>query len=349
MTAATSPEERRRLNYRPHLDGLRAVAVGLVVLYHLGVMPGGGVGVTIFFVLSGYLITTLLVRERNQTGGIKLRAFYVRRVRRLFPALALVMAAVFAVMALIGHPSPIPWLFVVTALYLGNFAEAGGADLGAFSHTWSLAIEEQFYLAWPFLLLGLFRLPRVWAAAGLVVLAGVIMAARVAIASQGSLDAAMYPTHLRADALLLGCALALVPRSAPRWAVWVGAAGLILSLALPSPWAVSLAAVSTLPLLVAPIRVLEWTPLVYVGVISYGVYLWHLPVIYALSPFDLLWLTIPLTLLLAAASYHLWERRFLVRRSASAQSGVYPAATGHRPYRNHHRGSEAQVPTGPVS
>jgi peptidoglycan/LPS O-acetylase OafA/YrhL len=297
---------------------MRAIAVGLVFLHHLAVLPGGGVGVTVFFVLSGFLITSLLLRERESTGKVRLKAFYLRRGRRLLPALAVVMAAVFAGMALVGDAGGIGPLFVITALYLGNYAEAGGANLGALGHTWSLAIEEQFYLVWPLLMLGLVRFPRRWILGGLLVIAGSIMAARMWTALTGPLDAAMYPTQLRADALLLGCALALVPLSPPRWVVGIGVVGLLASLALPAPLGVGVAAIATVPLIARRIPALEWKPVVYVGMISYGVYLWHFPVIYALRPYGLLWLAIPLTLVLASLSYHLWEKRFL-RRSHPAR------------------------------
>src|SRR4051794_36677121 len=151
-----------RLAYHPALDGVRAFAVLGVIATHAGFshLRAGGFGVYVFFVLSGYLITHLLATEREATGRLSLRRFYARRALRLLPALALLLIAS-AVWALAdGGPTAertlrgIPFV----ALYVGNWANAaspigGDYDLGLLGHTWSLSVEEQFYLLWPLALI----------------------------------------------------------------------------------------------------------------------------------------------------------------------------------------------------
>ena len=118
-----------------------------------GFSGGGLVGVTMFFVLSGYLITTLLLDERRSTGSSNLRSFYIRRAARLFPALALVLVVVGLGLLVAGHPDTAGSGVGFSALYVSNLAVAAGANLGPLEHTWSLSIEEQFYLVWPAVLL----------------------------------------------------------------------------------------------------------------------------------------------------------------------------------------------------
>src|SRR5215472_11851319 len=147
----------------PGLDGMRAVAVIIVALYHIGVLPGGYLGVDVFFVLSGFLITSLLIREWDKRGRISFRDFYARRALRLFPALSclLVAAGVFAgVVYLAGGTGylpyaratlgAIPWVLGFAGNWVRALDPSGPiGSLGALGHTWSLAVEEQFYLAWP--------------------------------------------------------------------------------------------------------------------------------------------------------------------------------------------------------
>jgi peptidoglycan/LPS O-acetylase OafA/YrhL len=159
-----------QLKYQPALDGLRGVAVAAVLLYHGGVgwSPGGFLGVDIFFVLSGYLITSLLVAEQGSSGSIRLGRFWTRRARRLLPALFCVVAVVVIHAVVVGGNAPgaVPGLggdVLATLLYVGNWHQiwAGGnyfavtGPVSPLQHTWSLAIEEQFYLLWPLVILGL--------------------------------------------------------------------------------------------------------------------------------------------------------------------------------------------------
>src|SRR5580704_10363502 len=160
-----------RLRYRADIDGLRAVAVIAVVLYHAfpKLVPGGFVGVDTFFVISGYLITGIIIGGLESPAGFSFADFYARRVRRIFPALILVLAATLAVGVTIFLPSELTSLTknaIASAFFGANFmllSEAGYFDLAAhlkpLLHLWSLGIEEQFYLAWP---LALWLTPRKW-------------------------------------------------------------------------------------------------------------------------------------------------------------------------------------------
>lgn len=153
------------LAFRPDIAGLRAVAVGVVVLFHAGVpwLPGGYVGVDVFFVISGFLMTALLMKEIDQTGRVRLLTFYARRIRRLLPAAAVVLIATIVAAKLLLPPLELPEIAkaaAATGLYVVNmWLAVTGTDYLAseaqspLQHFWSLAVEEQFYLVWPLLLL----------------------------------------------------------------------------------------------------------------------------------------------------------------------------------------------------
>lgn len=311
--------------YRPALDGLRAVAVLLVVLFHsgLGMASGGYVGVDVFFVLSGYLVTSVIVEEHAVTGTVSLRRFYARRVRRLLPASLLVIA----VTALVT-PLLVPRLqrteFVGDAraalLYVANWRFAGAStdyfahdvQRSPFLHFWSLAVEEQFYAAYPAVLLGVMwvagrrRPTRVRSAAALLLVAvGGVSLLRLFVLSASNPVAAYYASDTRLYQLVGGAILAL---GVERWSSWVGrhpsatrAAGglaLIVLLVLGTPLFGMDTAVrglmvtaTTVVVLVSAegIRnrgistVLSARPLVEVGRLSYAVYLWHWPLIVLLG------------------------------------------------------------------
>ena len=150
-----------RLPYMPGVDGLRALAVGVVVAYHAGAtwLPGGFLGVNVFLVISGFLITSLLLQERRASGRIDLRRFWLRRARRLLPAVAVMVAVVLAVM-LVLHPGEVGRLrgaVVSSVFYVTNWYQIAAeqsyfarfARPSVLQHLWSLAVEEQFYLLWP--------------------------------------------------------------------------------------------------------------------------------------------------------------------------------------------------------
>ena len=209
-------ESPRRLGHRPVLDGLRGIAILLVVLTHTSVLPNGYVGVDLFFALSGFLITTLLYEEWDRAGRISLRRFYGRRARRLLPALGLLIA-VALVVDLLCYPLT-GWPFAEKALtsmlFVNNWLAATGhaGDLGSLNPTWSLAQEEQFYLVWPLVLLWLLRRgtrPQLVAALLLGAIGLLIAAAPI---GAGDGYSTYYSPAARAAELLFGCLGAVIWR-----------------------------------------------------------------------------------------------------------------------------------------
>jgi peptidoglycan/LPS O-acetylase OafA/YrhL len=308
------PEASAKSGYRPFLDGLRAVAVLGVLVYHLDRdwLPGGYLGVDIFFVLSGYLITMLLLAEHANSGRINLPAFWSRRIRRLFPAL-LVMLTVMAVLIDInGDPLAIGQArgdLLSTLFYVANwhFITSGQSYFTQFlavspdRHTWSLAIEEQFYLFWP--LVTAFVLARFRRSALAVVAASVATASAlwmVVIFDGADPSRAYFGTDSRIFEILIGALLAIglggpardrLLRFGRRVAPLALAAIALAYVGLADDNALyyrggavllSLAVAGLIAGLEAgsPIdRLLSLKPLVLVGLASYGMYLWHFPVI----------------------------------------------------------------------
>jgi len=207
-----------RLGRRPGLDVVRGIAILLVMVSHLrhGWRSEGSIGVAIFFVLSGFLITALLLEERRDQGRISFKAFYARRARRLLPAMVVMIVVVSAVKAAIG----VQWRESLEAvlLYVSNWAYIDGVRMTWVQHTWSLAIEEQFYLVWPVVLVLALRLVRpIKLAPTLAVLMLASTAVRWALYASGATPLRIYEgTDARADALLAGCALAVLAHSGVR-------------------------------------------------------------------------------------------------------------------------------------
>ena len=327
------------------LDGLRAVAIGLVLVSHVTIyaphdawlrqfaLGCGATGVTLFFVLSGYLITTLLLREESRYGAVDMRAFYIRRALRLLPASYLYVGTIAVLAAAAVIAVPVHDL-LASVLYVRNLVGRAHET----GHLWSLAIEEQFYFAWPLLLLALAPRRRLGVAVGLVAL---LVAWRVVLVLSGHAPsaAALYTrTDLRIDNLLVGCVLALVlarPGAAipPAWRRgWVGVATAALLVATgyvaePHPLggtiertAVALAAMLVLVWVLAsrdlPGTWVLRTPVAqWLGRLSYGIYLWQQLFLGPESP-ALPFRSSPvvgvaLALLAAQLSYHLVERPFL--------------------------------------
>lgn len=316
--ADPAPNEPFRLGHRPWLDGLRGVAVLIVLAGHLHLVPGGFIGVDLFLVLSGFLITALLAEERERTGAIGLKHFYLRRALRLAPALVVVVAVSLAFAHLFRSAEEAAVArreALIVGCHIANWPKLYDGPLPALGHTWSLALEEQFYAIWPLLLCAVLRFGSRRGAC-LLVLAGIAgsCAWRFALhreyraAGRTALDVGRMYMGLdtRADALLVGCLIGLLavwgrlPRNrtarlavgvaATATAVWV--ARLVATQHLGKPQfydgqftllALALAAVVVHPLVnPAPLwrRVLELPPLVALGRISYGLYLVHIPVIH---------------------------------------------------------------------
>ena len=286
------------------LDGLRGLAVLAVLASHaVNVAHGGFIGVDVFFVLSGYLITDLLLTEWQATGRIDLLDFYRRRTIRLAPAFVLMLLVAVPLMIgpLAGRATwPTAGAVTAAAVYSANWVAALDVDaLGPIVHTWSLAIEEQFYLVWPLLLLAMLRRrSRLMRWLAVAVLWIVVMRASGWLATHSIWPYFATVTH--ADGLLLGALVALARRrtrvpafgSSP-WTAYLAAAVLLgLSATLTIQGGATYLVGLTLAGLAAaalvwhlvtdqtsrPSRMLSWAPLAGVGRISYGIYLFHLPV-----------------------------------------------------------------------
>lgn len=343
-----------RLPHLPALDGLRALAVLAVLLYHGGQtwLPGGFLGVEMFFVISGYLITSLLLAEWTQDGRVDFKSFWMRRARRLFPALIALLVVVvgYAIAFLPAEVAALRGDVLSTAGYVNNwhqifshksyFDSVGRPSL--LRHMWSLAVEEQFYLVWPLafsLLMGRLGPRRILALVLAATAASIIL---MAVLFQPNADPSRiyYGTDTRAAGLLLGVALAYLWR--PGQAVGGGggamldAVGVIALATLGACFAFinefqpflyrggfSLTALATAELLAVAVhphakivpRALSWGLLRWVGLRSYGIYLWHFPVFMVTRPqldvpmdgVPLLVMRLALTLVIAAMSYRWLE------------------------------------------
>ncbi len=373
-----------RGGYVAGLDGIRALAAVAVLVYHLGLgyLPGGLLGVDVFFVLSGFLITALLLGEHERTGRIVLSSFWVRRLRRLLPALLLVLVTIAAYAAWAASPSQrgsIRADALSTLGYVANwrFAFSHQSYFHGFDapspllHTWSLGVEEQFYLLWPLVVVLVLWLRRrrgggVRALAWLAGIGALASAGVAAWLTGTGADASRvyYGTDTRSQALLVGAAAAaalvarrgkrserakvVVPARPWRWTLvgLLGAAGVGACWALVSGQSPLLDRGGFLLVAVAAVavvaavsehpggigaRVLSIPPLRALGRMSYGVYLWHWPIVLicnhertGLSGLSLAGARIAATLVVAAASYQLVERPVReggLRRLAPAHLG----------------------------
>lgn len=373
--------------YMPGLDGLRAIAVLAVIAYHLelGWAQGGLLGVGVFFTLSGYLITDLLLEQKAAIGRLRLGNFWLRRARRLLPALFLMLAVVAVWVALVD-PSQLPALradVIAAVAYVSNwwyifqdvsyFAHFGPPP--PLGHLWSLAVEEQFYVFWPLLLwLGLRFFRGRYRLAGLTLAAAALSAILMALLYEPGVDPTrVYDgTDTRAFGLLLGAALAMLwpsrglredpaPEGSRRerryrlqnrrllldgagvvglaviailiwqtneYSAFIYRGGLVL---------LSVATVLVVAALAHPAsvtgRALGWGPLRWIGVRSYGIYLWHYPIIVLTTPqrnmdFTVDILQVGATIAVAALSWRFFEEP--IRRGAierfwrQARSGGWP-------------------------
>jgi peptidoglycan/LPS O-acetylase OafA/YrhL len=354
---------RLAARHLPALDGMRALAVGLVILYHFGfeAVPGQ-LGVLVFFVLSGFLITWLLLGEDERTGGVSLRGFYARRVLRIFPAFYAYFLLSAGLLLVTGRA--VNWGAAASALfYLGDYHSAIFDPPPHFlSHTWSLAIEEQFYLLWPVLFLALRRDLRrlTWCLAALI---AAVWVHRAALHLAGVSPRYIYfALDTRLDHLLIGCLLAVLLRRGGLDGLWrfacrgaympaftlLALAASVAARAYLGEGYRNLLGFSLEPLLVAALiaqlitfsrhaawRWVDGRALSYVGRLSYSLYLYQQIVIAVVrkalagAPVAVqLLAAVAVTSALAAASYYLIERPFLrlKDRLSAAADRTAPAA-----------------------
>lgn len=349
-----------KLNYRPDIDGLRAIAVLGVVLYHakLSFIPGGFVGVDIFFVISGYLITSILIREQDQNGRVDFYNFWARRTRRLLPSALVVIISALIVSYFVQ--SKIEFFYAIrdsiwASIYLINWTKLissvqyfdEGGEVGPFLHYWSLAVEEQFYIFLALVFAFAITMKRIFSSAVTWSVAQIVIALIVASSVLSFIanlyfiteaqPIAFFSTPTRIWQLGLGAAIGLIERNAfaptatmRNFASWVGlalmlSANIVLNsdLAYPGIYAVlpSLGAGlfifafinganATLPL---PSRIIATRLPVYIGMISYSLYLWHWPVFVLWESYFERWeaidiiATLLVTLILSISSYLLIE------------------------------------------
>jgi peptidoglycan/LPS O-acetylase OafA/YrhL len=289
------------LGYRPALDGIRALAIAPVVALHaFGWPQKGSLGVDLFFVLSGFLITTILLEERLKTGTISFANFYRRRAARLVPGL-LVMLATYALVTGGAHG----WAVLFGATYTANIASVINSDAIPWSlgHLWSLAQEEQFYLVWPALLLLVTRARFALLTPIIVLLtAGVIVEKFVLLATGAGETRIYYAPDTHADPILVGClagTLFVSGRVSVRSRL-LGPLGLaaVVACVVVSQWSPLFTSISPLrtafalacALLILGVleadrvaRLLSAKPFVFVGRISYSLYLWHVPILAAMT------------------------------------------------------------------
>jgi peptidoglycan/LPS O-acetylase OafA/YrhL len=331
-------------SFRADLEGLRGIAVALVVLFHARLLGavGGFIGVDAFYVLSGFLITGLLLRELATKGRLDLVAFYGRRARRILPAATVAIVVILAAAAFIVAPLDLPSIAAdatASGLFVGNVLFAfratdyfASSTPSPFLHYWSLGVEEQFYLVWPLLLLLAFRARRL----GLVVLAVCLISFGLSIVLT-SVQApwAFYGLPTRAWQLALGALLALhgpaltrLPSAPIALGGWVGigllgVAAAVLDPTIGYPGFAALLPTTAVALVIlaggrrgGPGRLLSVAPLRLLGRISFSLYLYHWPVLVLgsvvlgeLSP-DLRWSLVVLSIAVSAASWKLVEEPF---------------------------------------
>jgi peptidoglycan/LPS O-acetylase OafA/YrhL len=378
LSAADSPSppsstlQRGTMGRWPALDGVRGLAIILVMVEHTHLAPfhGGGLGVDLFFVLSGFLISGLLLAEFQRSGGLDIRRFYYRRALRLLPAL-LVLVAVTTGLALAYHQSEVGRATLAmapkTLFYVANLGRTDVGNPSLLAHTWSLSIEEQFYLVWPLALLLLLRSrlsPTALVGIALA-FAGLTTVTRTVSYLTGPdtpehFGGWYFRTDTKVDALLLGCTMALLLASKLPDTRWIarlptGAIGLGSCLALLAvvPWVnqtrvtfmaqLSVFRLASAGLILACVlgrRPASWLEraftmrwLRFTGVLSYSLYLWHFPV-FALVQERLgrslksLLVEVPLTVLLAYGSYRLVERPFLRARERLPGTRQEPSVRG---------------------
>lgn len=329
-----------RLGHRPWLDGLRGLAILSVMAYHGGLLARGHAGVDLFFVVSGFLITLLLLEEQSNTGAISFKRFYARRALRLFPALAVMLCVSLLLMFLAPGVGQHYRSVLYSAFYVTNWIVAFDLDRvsSTLYITWSLAIEEQFYFVWPITLAVLLRFARCRriVVGGLVALLILVCLWRVFLVSQGVAEVRIgQGSDTRSDGLVVGCLLAAVVSfgwlpsvRVVRFAVAVLAlcfAAYLLEIV--GNFGVGLTLINLFFASLILLLLLESSPLfravlenpfvIWIGKLSYSLYLWHLLARFAAETFiggpgARIAVSVILAFAMAALSYYVIERPFLM-------------------------------------
>lgn len=359
LSALIENPSRYPLGYRPALDGLRGTMTLAVMATHISGtwVPGSFVYMDTFFIMSAYLITALLIKGWRRDGEIRFARFYYRRALRLFPA-NYAMLVVFALAAWLllddfaGHLKQI----AAAGLYVSNWTRAFEWEMPQFlGHTWSLSIEEQYYLLWPLLLAMLLRVLGVSMRSLAIVLGLAVCFAlwRSWLTLEGASIARLYNgTDTRADALLLGCGLGIamaLPQLREnvvlqRWAARLALPMVVLLLlagfhlqwemrGMYAGGSLAMSVISTLlvaalalPEVTVAHRLFSLPPLVFLGRICYGLYIWHFPIYnvlrfgFDMSTTGVALIGVPLTFVFAIASYLLIERPFLAVKDRMPES-----------------------------
>ncbi len=349
--------------YRPDIDGLRAIAVLSILLFHLGIeqLSGGFVGVDIFFVISGYLITSIIIREINQ-GVFTLAGFYERRLRRILPALIIVVLVSVLIGAFLFNASQyvdLGWSAFATALFSSNiffFLKSGyfdsASELQPLLHTWSLGVEEQFYIFFPIFLLLVCKKSSNAALPWIIGITILSFGASLYFLKD-STEAAFYLFPLRAWELLLGAIIGLnrlpvVKSESIRNLLTITGLGMIFytifSIIPKRDFPGLVAAIPTIGtamIIYAGIggdslvsRLLSLKPIVFIGLISYSLYLWHWPLIVYAKLYAITELTLPqsvvvliLVLGLSILTWRYVERPFRSRLFIASRTRIFKLAT----------------------
>lgn len=342
-----------KFSYIRELDGLRGISIILVLMGHAGIpfFQGGIIGVDIFFVLSGFLITSLLIKEFNESNDVNLKYFYLRRLLRLAPALiVLLLVLLLGCILLLDHTKTISYCIdaVITVFYMTNWARAFDIHPPSLlGHTWSLSIEEQFYILWPITIIALLKKVKNRKLLAIIICSAALFSwsLRIYMASKGVMYDRLYNgLDTRADSLLTGCTLSillsfnLISNNTMRffktyysYISIVSIAALVLIIISLSGnnllmyyygFAITEISVAILILYIFTNHksqlnsILSLSSLVWIGKLSYGIYLWHYPIFLFLNYLNLSKLFVIicgtlLTFISASFSFYLIELPFL--------------------------------------
>lgn len=343
-------EGQFRLGYFPFLDGMRGIFMLAIMFFHSGapILTGTFISLNTFFVLSGFLITSLLIKEWDRYGQISLKNFYLRRALRLLPALFAILI-VYNIICYLFLKNPLDHLedSLLVLFYASNWTRAFDYDRPLIlGHAWSLSVEEQFYILWPLVLIIMLRYVKTRSSIVTIVSVGILtlLLHRIYMQYSGASVERIYNgSDTRGDSLLIGCALGIIlssnllPKSKNlptmmRYASVVAASGIAV-ICIAANWrhpstyyfVLSLVDIFSVLMILGLIlsqggivrKVLELPFLVWTGKISYGIYLWHFPIFHFLyARLGLPWYLIVtvgcvLTFAVATVSYYLLEQPFL--------------------------------------